>query len=125
MIVETAVVPKMTSHRFPIQNGRVRETMKEFMAFKERYYSCWGAITVILRRMEEMLVNFNVPIAFVDGDKLAQVGGLSLMSKKQKQNKTKNQQENQTMYTESSNHLYFFLFLTDVSMGLGRLFQAL
>ena len=47
--------------------------MKEFMAFKERYYSCWGAITVILRRMEEMLVNFNVPIAFVDGDKLAQV----------------------------------------------------
>ena len=47
--------------------------MKEFMSFKERYYSCWGAITVILRRMEEMLVNFNVPIAFVDGDKLAQV----------------------------------------------------
>ena len=73
MIVETAVVPKITSHRFPIQNGRVRETMKEFMAFKERYYSCWGSITVILRRMEEMLVNFNVPIAFVDGDKLAQV----------------------------------------------------
>ena len=95
VIVETAVVPKMTSHRFPIQNGRVRESMKEFMAFKERYYSCWGAITVILRRMEEMLVNFNVPIAFVDGDKLAQVRfKLSVtLWNKQRQRKKKRKRE--------------------------------
>ncbi|ELT97689.1 hypothetical protein CAPTEDRAFT_178180 [Capitella teleta] len=62
---------KERCHRFAIQHGRTRETSQEFMAFKQHYCLSWGSIISILRHMERMLTNYAVPIAFVNGDKLA------------------------------------------------------
>ncbi|XP_041366539.1 IQ domain-containing protein H-like isoform X2 [Gigantopelta aegis] len=62
---------KTLSHRFAIQNGHVKETQPEFLAFKQHYCLTWGSIVTTLKHLERMLTRFSVPIAFVNGDKLA------------------------------------------------------
>ncbi|KAJ8304824.1 hypothetical protein KUTeg_018407 [Tegillarca granosa] len=48
---------KQLSHRFAIQNGKVRETSSD--------------IVTIMKYLEKMLADYIVPIAFINGDKLA------------------------------------------------------
>ncbi|WAQ98912.1 IQCH-like protein [Mya arenaria] len=62
---------KMISHRFAVQNGRIRDTTSEFLSFKQHYCLTWGSIVTMLRHVEKMLSNFAVPVAFINGDKLA------------------------------------------------------
>ncbi|KAL4227848.1 hypothetical protein ACF0H5_013286 [Mactra antiquata] len=62
---------KMISHRFAVQNGRIRDTSSEFLSFKQHYCLTWGSIVTILKHLEKMLNNFAVPVAFINGDRLA------------------------------------------------------
>ncbi|XP_005098111.1 IQ domain-containing protein H isoform X2 [Aplysia californica] len=62
---------KHTPHRFAIQNGKTRESQQEFLAFKQHYCLTWGGIVTMIRHLERMLTSFAVPIAFIHGDKLA------------------------------------------------------
>ncbi|XP_059161513.1 IQ domain-containing protein H-like isoform X2 [Physella acuta] len=62
---------KQTSHRFAIQNGKTRDTQPEYLAFKEHYSSSWGSIVSMIKNLEKMLSLYSVPIAFISGDKLA------------------------------------------------------
>ncbi|XP_052277313.1 IQ domain-containing protein H-like isoform X2 [Dreissena polymorpha] len=62
---------KMISHRFAVQNGRIRDTSSEFLSFKQHYCLTWGSIVTTLKHMEKMLSNFAVPVAFINGDRLA------------------------------------------------------
>lgn len=62
---------KSLSHRFAIQHGKVRDTQPEFLAFKQHYCLTWGCIVTVLKHLERMLTNYAVPVAFIHGDKLA------------------------------------------------------
>ncbi|XP_002730454.1 IQ domain-containing protein H-like [Saccoglossus kowalevskii] len=62
---------KHLSHRFPIQHGKIREQSQDFMAFKQHYCLSWGSIVTMLQYMERMLQNYAIPLAFINGDKLA------------------------------------------------------
>ncbi|PVD19960.1 hypothetical protein C0Q70_20454 [Pomacea canaliculata] len=62
---------KTQNHRFAIQHGKVRDTQPEFLAFKQHYCLTWGSIVTTLKYLERMLANFAVPVAFINGDKLA------------------------------------------------------
>ncbi|XP_053405574.1 IQ domain-containing protein H-like isoform X3 [Mercenaria mercenaria] len=62
---------KMISHRFAVQNGRIRDTSSEFLSFKQHYCLTWGSIVTVLKHLEKMLNNFAVPVAFINGDRLA------------------------------------------------------
>lgn len=58
-------------HRFPIQHGRTKQSTHEYMAFRQHYCLSWGPIVTTLHRLERLLQDYAVPIAFVNGDKLA------------------------------------------------------
>ncbi|KAK7478399.1 hypothetical protein BaRGS_00030324 [Batillaria attramentaria] len=62
---------KSLSHRFAIQHGKVRDAQPEFLAFKQHYCLIWGCIVTLLKHLERMLTNYAVPMAFIHGDKLA------------------------------------------------------
>lgn len=62
---------KAVRHRFPIQNGHTRESASEYLAFRQHYCLTWGPLVTIIGKMEKMLRDYAVPLAFIDGDKLA------------------------------------------------------
>ncbi|XP_067936588.1 IQ domain-containing protein H-like [Watersipora subatra] len=62
---------KSVQHRFPIQHGHTKEMSNEYMAFRQHYCLSWGPIISMLRLLEKLLQDYAVPIAFVNGDKLA------------------------------------------------------
>lgn len=62
---------KTVQHRFPIQHGHTKELTNEYMAFRQHYCLSWGPIVSMLHRLELLLQQYAVPIAFVNGDKLA------------------------------------------------------
>ncbi|KAK2189579.1 hypothetical protein NP493_102g04042 [Ridgeia piscesae] len=57
--------------RFAIQHGKVVDTRQEFLSFKQHYCLSWGSIVTMLKHLERMLTNYSVPIAFINGEKLA------------------------------------------------------
>ncbi|XP_021362303.1 IQ domain-containing protein H-like isoform X2 [Mizuhopecten yessoensis] len=62
---------KHLTHRFAIQNGKIRDTSAEFLTFKQHYCLTWGSIVSMIRHLERMMQEFTIPIAFINGDKLA------------------------------------------------------
>ncbi|XP_064607991.1 IQ domain-containing protein H-like isoform X2 [Liolophura sinensis] len=62
---------KSAAHRFAIQHGRTRDEAADFLAFKQHYCLTWGSIVTMIKYLERMLSNYAVPVAFVNGDRLA------------------------------------------------------
>ncbi|CAL1540597.1 unnamed protein product [Lymnaea stagnalis] len=62
---------KQASHRFAIQNGKTRDNQGEYLVFKDHYCLSWGSIVSMIKALEKMLTMYAVPIAFINGDKLA------------------------------------------------------
>ncbi|KAL5004265.1 hypothetical protein ScPMuIL_017721 [Solemya velum] len=62
---------KSLTHRFAIQNGKVRDNTSDFMTFKQHYCLTWGSIVTMVKFLEKLMMNYAVPVAFVHGDKLA------------------------------------------------------
>lgn len=58
-------------HKFVIQNGKTRITSQDYLDFKQHYCLSWGSILTLILKLEELLSNYCVPIAFIDGDRLA------------------------------------------------------
>ncbi|CAH1796248.1 unnamed protein product [Owenia fusiformis] len=62
---------KSSSHRFAIQHGKTRDQSHEYQAFKQHYCLSWGGIVSMLKHLEKLMTNYAVPIAFINGDRLA------------------------------------------------------
>ncbi|XP_066273015.1 IQ domain-containing protein H-like isoform X1 [Branchiostoma lanceolatum] len=62
---------KRSGHRFAIQNGGIRDTAPDFVAFRQHYVLSWGSIITALEHLLRLLRDFAVPLAFINGDKLA------------------------------------------------------
>ncbi|KAK3732917.1 hypothetical protein QZH41_012675, partial [Actinostola sp. cb2023] len=58
-------------HKFVIQNGKTRVTSQDYLDFKQHYCLSWGSILTLIIDLEELMTNYSVPIAFIDGDRLA------------------------------------------------------
>ncbi|XP_076101914.1 IQ domain-containing protein H-like isoform X2 [Mytilus galloprovincialis] len=62
---------KQIMHRFAIQNGKIRDTSADFMAFKQHYCLSWGSIVTMMGHLLRLLNKYMIPIAFINGDRLA------------------------------------------------------
>ncbi|XP_071965031.1 IQ domain-containing protein H-like [Antedon mediterranea] len=62
---------KHLHHRFAIQHGRACENSKDYAAFKQHYCLSWGNISSTLKLLEKLMMEYAVPLAFVNGDRLA------------------------------------------------------
>lgn len=64
-------------HHFLVWKGRTLDTTPEFQSFQRKYTLHWPAIQAAIRDIEQLLGRHAVPLAIVDGARLAQVATAS------------------------------------------------
>ena len=72
------LLDEFSLHQFIIRKGKCLDDTPEFLSFKRTYISKWGSISYIIHLLEKMLVSNNVPIAVVEGKKLADLASEDL-----------------------------------------------
>ena len=60
-------------HNFIVWKGSCVTNTPEFASFKRKYNSYWGSILVVLSLIEKLMIRFTVPLAVVDGSKVAEL----------------------------------------------------
>ena len=57
-------------HHFIIRFGATLDT-PEYISFQRKYSPHWGALQQLVTKLEAMMTQYNVPLAYIDGQKLA------------------------------------------------------
>ena len=65
-------------HEFIIRRGAALRTTPEFVSYQRSYAAQWGAINQVIGHLEALLKEFGVPLAYVDGKKLAKLAAVDL-----------------------------------------------
>ncbi|KAJ1617653.1 hypothetical protein T492DRAFT_849923 [Pavlovales sp. CCMP2436] len=60
-------------HHFIIRRGELLAETPEFVSFQRKYSDHWGTVLEVIRRMQALLTEYAVPLAYVDGRKLAEL----------------------------------------------------
>ena len=58
-------------HHFIVRNGMTLDSTPEFVSFQRKFASDWGAVQQLVFSLEAVMRRFSVPLAYVDGAKLA------------------------------------------------------
>ncbi|CAF3609709.1 unnamed protein product [Rotaria socialis] len=61
------------AYRLLIHDGRTKDQTQEFLQFRQHYSDVWGAIAKLFDVLEKLMCNYFVPIAFIDGEKVAEL----------------------------------------------------
>lgn len=64
------IMDEFSLHQFIIRKGKTLET-PEFQSFVRAHQSRWGRISELVRCLEGVMVQYSVPIAYVDGKTIA------------------------------------------------------
>lgn len=65
-------------HEFIIRKGITLRNTPEFVSYKRSYKTQWGAIEGVVKLLEELLEAYGVPLAYVDGKRVAQLAVVDL-----------------------------------------------
>lgn len=57
------------THKFLIQNGRVRTDMAEYSQFKSSFILRWGSIVTVIKHLENLCQNFSISMGYLNGQK--------------------------------------------------------
>lgn len=57
------------THKFLIQNGRVRVDMSEYSQFKSSFILRWGSIMTIIKHLEHLCQTYSISIGYLNGQK--------------------------------------------------------
>lgn len=76
------LLDEFSLHQFIIRKGKCLDDTPEFLSFKRTYISKWGSISYIIHLLEKMLTSSNVPIAIIEGKKLADLSNEDLKKPK-------------------------------------------
>ena len=60
-------------HHFIIRHGVTLTTTPEYASFQRKYSTEWGAVEQLVSVLENMMQQYSVPLAYVDGQKLADI----------------------------------------------------
>ena len=60
-------------HQFMIRKGKTIDTTPEFSSYKRTYSARWGEIILVVHALEKLLGEYNVPLAYIDGKKVARL----------------------------------------------------
>ena len=68
--------PELTSEcqphfRLIIQDGMIKDQTENFIQFRQFYYGIWGKIVKVFRALEKLMSDYVVPIALINGGRLA------------------------------------------------------
>ncbi|CAF0958808.1 unnamed protein product [Rotaria sordida] len=60
-------------YRLIIQDGITKDQTEIFLQYRQFYYFIWGNIVKIFRMLEKIMYNYFVPIALINGEKVAEL----------------------------------------------------
>ena len=58
-------------HHFIVRFGSTLDTTPEYISFQRKFQEHWGAIQQLVSKLEAIMLHYNVPLAYVDGQMLA------------------------------------------------------
>ena len=67
------LLDEFSLHQFIIRRGKTLATTPEFESFRRKHIRGWGPIQDVIMLLERLLETYEVPIAYVDGNKLSQL----------------------------------------------------
>ena len=73
----TAQMDNFTRHTFNIYGGKAVKNSPEYFSYQKDYASDFGAISVLIKRLEEIMSNQGVRHAVIDGQALAKIAILN------------------------------------------------
>eukprot|EP00756_Hemistasia_phaeocysticola_P027353 Hpha_TRINITY_DN16114_c4_g2::TRINITY_DN16114_c4_g2_i1::g.5597::m.5597 len=65
-------------HEFVIRKGTALTGTPEFESYQRSYRAVWGSIGSLIRRLEKLLAEFAIPLAYIDGKKLAKLAEIDM-----------------------------------------------
>ena len=65
-------------HIIMIRKGKLLDMTPEFNAFKRIYLFKWNAISRLLKQIEEFFDLYAIPLAYIDGGKLAALADIEM-----------------------------------------------
>jgi hypothetical protein len=65
-------------HEFIIRKGQTLRNTPEFVSYQRKYQTQWGAISRIIKLLEDLLSAYGVPIAYIDGKKVGVLANVDL-----------------------------------------------
>eukprot|EP01065_Artemidia_motanka_P012338 TRINITY_DN16790_c0_g1_i1.p1 TRINITY_DN16790_c0_g1~~TRINITY_DN16790_c0_g1_i1.p1 ORF type:complete len:948 (+),score=284.41 TRINITY_DN16790_c0_g1_i1:65-2908(+) len=65
-------------HEFVIRKGKTLTSTPEFESYQRSYSVLWGAIGSLIRLLEQLLGDFGIPLAYIDGKKLAKLAEIDM-----------------------------------------------
>mmetsp|Transcript_6264 Transcript_6264/g.23539 ORF Transcript_6264/g.23539 Transcript_6264/m.23539 type:complete len:1062 (-) Transcript_6264:5083-8268(-) len=65
------LMDEFSLHHIIIRRGKLLSSTPEYISYQRSFHYMWGSITTILRMLERLLTRFDVPLAFIDGKKVA------------------------------------------------------
>lgn len=75
------LMDQFSLHHFIIRHGKSITQTPEFDSFKRKNSAIWGEVLTLIRHLEEVLTNYAIPFAFVDGQKLALLASRNSLTK--------------------------------------------
>lgn len=66
-----ALLDEFSLHQFIIRRGTTLSSTPEFESYRRKHARGWGPIEDCISLLEKLLAKYNVPIAYVDGNKMA------------------------------------------------------
>ena len=63
-------------HEFIIRKGKTLANTPEFMSFQRSFRDGWDGIKAVVVALEELLTEYAIPLAYIDGKKVAVLGGV-------------------------------------------------
>eukprot|EP00945_MAST-04E_sp_MAST-4E-sp1_P006243 g6243.t1 len=60
-------------HQFIIRKGKTLTTTPEFKSFRRTNLALWGSITSVITSLEQILEQYQVPVAYIDGKTVVQL----------------------------------------------------
>lgn len=63
-------------HQFIIRRGKTLNTTPEFVSFQRKYGFLWGSVKTVIQELEEFLVKYGIPLAYINGQKIVELAEL-------------------------------------------------
>ena len=65
------LMDEFSLHHYIVRNGTTLDSTPEFVSFQRKFAAHWGAVQQLVLSLEAIMRRFAVPLAYVDGAKLA------------------------------------------------------
>eukprot|EP00759_Apiculatamorpha_spiralis_P044356 PhF_6_TR41334/c0_g1_i1/m.62690 len=67
----TELLDQYSLHEFIIRKGSTLANTPEFVSYRRSFQHCWGPIMDLVKQLEKLLTEYDIPLAYIDGKRLA------------------------------------------------------